>query len=48
MFCRYGCVGQVIADWGELVSDKAKEFFVKHGVRSTLTTIYNLEANKKD
>ena len=47
MFCRYGCVGQVIADRGELDSDKAREFFAKHGVRLTLTTAYNPEANGK-
>ena len=47
VFCRYKCVGQVIADWGELHSDKAKEFFVKYGVWLTLTTTYNPEANGK-
>ena len=36
VFCRYGCVGQVIADRGKLDSDKAREFFAKHGVRLTL------------
>ena len=41
VFYRYKCVGQVIADWGELHSDKAKEFFVKYGVRLTLITTYN-------
>ena len=38
VFCRYGCVGQVIADRGELRFDKTKEFFTKHGVRLTLTS----------
>ena len=47
VFCRYGCVGQVIADRGELDSDKARGFFAKHGVRLTLTTAYNPEANGK-
>jgi hypothetical protein len=47
VFCRYGCVGQVIADLGELDSDNAREFFAKHGVRLTLTTAYNPEANRK-
>jgi hypothetical protein len=47
VFCRYGCVGQVIADRGELDSDNAREFFAKHGVRLTLTTAYNPEANGK-
>ena len=41
------CVGQVIVDRRELDSDKAREFFAKHGVRLTLTTTYNQEANKK-
>ena len=47
VFCKCGCVGQVIADRGELDSDKAREFFTKHGVRLTLTTAYNPEANEK-
>ena len=47
VFCRYGCVGQVIADQRELDSDKAREFFAKHGVHLTLTTAYNLEAIEK-
>ena len=47
VFCRYGCVGQVIADRGELDSNKAREIFAKHGVRLTLTTTYNPEAKEK-
>ena len=47
VFCRYGCVGQVIANRGELNSDKDREFFTKHGVRLRLTTTYNPEANGK-
>ena len=47
VFCRYGCVGQVIVDRGELDSDKARGFFAKHGVQLTLTTTYNPEANGK-
>ena len=47
VFCRYGCVGQMIADRGELNSDKAREFFTKHGFWLTLTTTYNPEANGK-
>ena len=42
-----GCVGQVIADRGELDSNKARGFFTKHGVRLTLTTAHNPEANGK-
>ena len=37
----------MIADRGELNSDKAREFFTKHGVRLTLTMAYNPEANGK-
>ena len=44
---RYGCVGQIIADRGELDSDEAKQFFSKLGVRLSLTTAYNPEANGK-
>ena len=47
VFCKYGCVGQVIADQGELDSEKARRFFTKHGFRLTLTTAYNPEANGK-
>ena len=47
VFCRYGCVGQVIANRGELDSDKVRGLFAKHGVRLTLTTTYNPEANGK-
>ena len=37
----------MIADRGELDSEEANEFFTKHGVRLTLTTAWNLEANGK-
>ena len=37
----------MIANRGELNFDKAREFFTKHGVRLTLTTAYNPEANGK-
>ena len=47
VFCRYGCVGQVIADRGEFDFDRAREFFTKHGVWLTLTTTYNPEALAK-
>ena len=47
VFCRYGCVGQVIADQGKLNYDEAKVLFTKHGVRLTLTVAYNPEANGK-
>ena len=47
VFCKYGCVGQVIADRGELNSNEAKKLFAKHGVRLKLITTYNPEANGK-
>ena len=47
VFCRYGCVGQVVADRGDLNSNEARVFFGKHGVRLTLTIAYNPEANGK-
>ena len=47
VICRYGCIGQVIADRGELNSEEAQCFFQKHGIRLSLTTAYNPEANGK-
>ena len=47
VFCRNRSIGQVIADRGELNSNEAKKLFAKHGVRLTLTTAYNPEANRK-
>lgn len=47
VICRYGCIGQVIADRGELNSEEAQCLFQKHGVRLSLTTAYNPEANGK-
>ena len=47
VICRYGCVGKIIADRGELDSDEAKEFFSRIGVKLSLTTAYNPEANGK-
>ena len=47
VFCRNRSIGQVIADRGELNSDEAMKLFTKHGVRLTLTTIYNPDANGK-
>jgi hypothetical protein len=46
-FLQVRCVGKVVADRGELDSDEARQFFTKFGVRLTLTTAYNLEANGK-
>ena len=47
VFCRYGCVGQVIADRGELHSDKAREFFAKHGVQCHEDFRLRLETGRK-
>jgi hypothetical protein len=44
---KYGCVGQVIRDRGELDTSKARVFFTKLRVRLTLTMTYNLEPNGK-
>ena len=45
--CQYGCVGKIVADRGELDAKKAKELFDRVGVKLSLTTMYNLEANGK-
>jgi hypothetical protein len=38
---------QMIADQGDLNNERSRSFFRKHGVRLTLTTTYNPEANEK-
>ena len=45
--CRYGCIGKIVADRGELNSEEAKQFFTKLGIQLSLTTAYNPEANGK-
>ena len=45
--CRYGCIGKIVADRGELNSMEAQDFFDKVGIRLSLTTAYNPEANGK-
>ena len=47
VICRYGCVGNIIADCGELDADEAHDFFSRIGVKLALTTAYNPEANGK-
>ena len=47
IICRYGCIGKIVADRGELNSDEAREFFDRIGIRLSLTTAYNPEANGK-
>jgi hypothetical protein len=47
VICRYGCVGKIVADRGELDANEAKEFFSRMGIKLSLTIAYNLEANGK-
>ena len=47
MICRYGCVGKIVADRGELDAEEAEELFGRLGVKLSLTTAYNPEANGK-
>ncbi|KAL3676828.1 hypothetical protein R1sor_026776 [Riccia sorocarpa] len=47
VICRYGCVGRITADRGELDTYEAKEFFQGYGVKLSLTTAYNPEGNAK-
>ena len=47
VICRYGCVGKITADRGELDAKEARDFFGKLGVKLALTTAYNPEANGK-
>jgi transposase InsO family protein len=47
VICRYGCVDKIVADRGELDANEAKEFFARMGIKLSLTTAYNPEANGK-
>ena len=47
VICRYGCSTKVVADRGELDSNEAEQFFSRMGIRLSLTTAYNHEANGK-
>ena len=47
VICRYGCVGKITADRGELDADEAKEFFGKFGIKLALTTAYSLEETER-
>ena len=47
VICRYGCIGKVTADRGELDAAEAREFFDRIGVKLALTTAYNPEGNGK-
>ncbi|KAL3692893.1 hypothetical protein R1sor_006544 [Riccia sorocarpa] len=45
--CRYGCVGRITADGGELNAKEAEDFFNRYGLKLALTTAYNPEGNAK-
>jgi hypothetical protein len=45
--CRYSCVGKIVANRGELDEQEAEELFDRLGVKLSLTTAYNPEANRK-
>lgn len=47
IFSRYGSIGRMRADRGELDANEAREFFNRYGVQLRLTTAYNPEANGK-
>ena len=47
LVCRYGCVGKIMADRGELDAREAMELFERLGVKLSLTIAYNPEANGK-
>ena len=47
IFSRYGTIGRMRADRGELDAAEATNFFERYGVRLKLTTAYNPEANGK-
>ena len=47
VICRYGCVGKITADRGELDAKEAREFFDRMGIKLALTMAYNPEGNGK-
>ena len=47
IFSRYGTIGRMRANRGELDAVEATNFFERYGVRLKLTTAYNPEANGK-
>ena len=47
VICRYRCIGKIVADRGELDAEEAEELFDRLGVKLSLTTVYNPEANEK-
>ena len=47
VICRYGCIGKIVVDRGELDAEEAEELFDQLDVKLSLTTAYNPEANGK-
>ena len=47
VICQYRCVGKIVADRGEMDGEEAEELFDRLGVKLSLTTAYNPEANGK-
>ena len=47
VICRYGCVGKIVADRGEIDAEETKELFNWLDVKLSLTTAYNPKANGK-
>ena len=47
VICRYRCVGKIMADRGELDAEEAEELLNRLGVKLSLTTTSNPEANGK-
>ena len=47
VICRYGCVGKIIVNRGELDAEEAEELFNRLGVKFSLTMAYNSKANGK-
>ena len=47
VICRYGCVGKIVADRGELDANESNEFFSRFGIKLSLTKAYNPKANGK-
>ncbi|KAL3680258.1 hypothetical protein R1sor_023214 [Riccia sorocarpa] len=45
--CRYGWVGKITANGGELDAQEARDFFQRYGLKLSLTTAYNPEGNAK-
>ena len=47
VICRYGFVGKIMADRGELDAQEVEVLFDRLGVKLSLMRAYNTEANRK-